>query len=395
MVFPPRKSIENPASHGALWNLGFRPLYLLAGAFAAVAILLWIGQFAGLEAPRVHLGDPRWHAHEMIFGYTFAVIVGFLFTAGRNWTNQSTPTGIWLMVVVALWLAARVLVLSAWYGPAALADIAFAIAAVIGMARPLFASRNRRNYFFLALLLGIGAANLTFYLSMAGQIEFSIPRALQIGLDLIVFVVAVMGGRVIPMFTNNAIQGAGATRWPWLEKAALGALLCLLAVDGLNLPAAAVAIVAAIAGAAHAVRLALWKPWRTVGHPIVWILHLSYAWIAIHLLLRALAMLGLVAETLATHALTVGAIGGITIGMMTRTSRGHTGRPLQASTMETASYVLVHMAAAVRVFLPLAVPGMQLSAIVVSGALWSAAFALFTIAFWPILTRARLDGKPG
>jgi uncharacterized protein involved in response to NO len=154
-------------------------------------------------------------------------------------------------------------------------------------------------------------------------------------------------------------------------------------------------VIAAIAGIAHAARLALWKPWATAGHPLVWILHLSYAWIAVHLGLRALAGFELVPATLATHALTVGAIGGITIGMMTRTSRGHTGRPLRASHIETACYVLVHLAAAVRVFLPLAAPELQLTAIVTSGILWSIAFALFTVAFWPVLTRPRLDGKPG
>jgi len=394
-------TISKPNSAGplaprfALWNLGFRPFYLLAGAFAALSILFWTAQFARWTGTSVYLGDPRWHAHEMIFGYAFAVIVGFLFTAGRNWTNRPTPTGLALAAIAALWLAARVLVLTPWHDFAAIADTAFAIAASVGMAVPLLASRNRRNYFFVPLLLAFGAANLAFYLSMAGVIDFSMQRALQVALDLILFVVAVMAGRVVPMFTNNAIPGARASRRSWLEHVVLGSTLCVFAADALNLPAAVIAAIAVIAAFAHAARLGLWKSWVTARYPIVWILHLSYAWIAIHLLLRALAALGLVPETLATHALTVGAIGGITIGMMTRTSRGHTGRPLRASAMETASYVLVHVGAAVRVFLPLAVPEMQLGAIVASGVLWSAAFALFTVAFWPILTRARLDGKPG
>jgi len=395
LTSPEPNSVEPPAPRFALWNLGFRPFYLLAGAFAALSILFWTAQFARWTGTSVYLGDPRWHAHEMIFGYAFAVIVGFLFTAGRNWTNRPTPTGLALAAVAALWLAARVLVLTPWHDFAAIADTAFAIAASVGMAVPLLASRNRRNYFFVPLLLAFGAANLAFYLSMAGVIDFSMQRALQVALDLILFVVAVMAGRVVPMFTNNAIPGARASRRSWLEHVVLGSTLCVFAADALNLPAAVIAAIAVIAALAHAARLGLWKSWVTARYPIVWILHLSYAWIAIHLLLRALAALGLVPETLATHALTVGAIGGITIGMMTRTSRGHTGRPLRASAMETASYVLVHVGAAVRVFLPLAVPEMQLGAIVASGVLWSAAFALFTIAFWPILTRARLDGKPG
>jgi len=388
-------SVEPIPNRFALWNLGFRPFYLLAGLFAALSILAWVAPFAGWMDSHARLGDPRWHAHEMIFGYAFAVIVGFLFTAGRNWTNQPTPTGMLLAAIAALWLAARVLVLTPWNEFAAAADIAFAVAASLGMAIPLLASRNRRNYFFVPLLLGFGAANLAFYLAMAGVIDFPVRRGLQIGLDLILFVVAVMGGRVIPMFTHNAIPQARASRRLWLERTVLGSTLCLLAVDVLNLPPAAIAVIAVIAGIAHAARLALWKPWATAGHPMVWILHLSYAWIVVHLVLRALAASEVVPATLATHALTIGAIGGITLGMMTRTSRGHTGRPLQASPFETAAYVLVHVAAAVRVFLPMAVPDAQLTAIVISGVLWSAAFALFTVVFCPILTRARLDGKPG
>ena len=387
---------SNPKPRGfALWYLGFRPFYLLAGFFAAFSILCWIAQFAGWLGSRVYLGDPRWHAHEMIFGYAFAVLVGFLFTAGRNWTNQPTPTGVPLAAIAALWLAGRILVLTPWPLLSAGADAAFAIAATGGLAVPLVASRNRRNYFFIPLLLGLGAANLAFHLAMAGVIDFPVQRGLQAGLDLILFVVAVMAGRVIPMFTANAIPGTKPVRLPWLERTALGSTLALLAADVLGLPPVVIAVFAAVAGIAHAVRLVLWKPWVTAGRPILWILHLSYAWIAVHLGLRVLAVYGAVSASLATHALTIGAIGGITLGMMTRTSRGHSGRALQTTAYETASYVLVHLAAAVRVFLPILDPGLQLSAIIVSGILWSAAFALFTATYWPILTRPRVDGKPG
>jgi len=379
----------------ALWNLGFRPFYLLAGFFAAFSVLGWIAQFAGWLGSRVYLGDPRWHAHEMIFGYAFAVLVGFLFTAARNWTNRPTPTGMPLAAIALLWLAGRVLVLTPWPFLSAAADTAFAIAATAGLAVPLVASRNRRNYFFMPLLLGLGAANFAFHLAMAGVIDIPVQRGLQAGLDLILFVVAVMAGRVIPMFTANAVPGTNAVRLPWLERTVLGGTLALLAVDALGLPPVVIAVIAAIAGVAHAVRLVLWKPWVTAGRPILWILHLSYAWIAVHLGLRVFAVLGAVSPSLATHALTIGAIGGITLGMMTRTSRGHTGRALQTTPYETAAYVLVQLAAAVRVFLPMLDAQLQLAAIIVSGILWSTAFALFTVTYWPILTRPRIDDKPG
>lgn len=395
LIAPERPDTAPRPIRHALWNLGFRPFYLLAGMLAALSILVWSMQFSGWLGSHIYDGDPRWHAHEMIFGYAFAVIVGFLFTAGRNWTNQPTPTGGPLAAIAALWLAARVLVLTPWHAWAAAADVGFALAASAGMAIPLLASRNRRNYFFVAVLLGFGAANLVFYLAMAGVVDVSVERGLQVGLDLILFVVTVMAGRVVPMFTNNAIPGANATRHDWIEGVVLGSTLCLLAFDALSLSPAAIAVIAAVAGAANAARLILWKPWRTARHPIVWILHLSYAWIAIHLLLRTLAALNIAPLTLATHALAVGVVGGITLGMMTRTSRGHTGRPLRASAAETASYLLVHLAAAVRVFLPVAAPELHATAVLVSGVLWAIAFGLFTFVFWPILTRPRLDGKPG
>jgi uncharacterized protein involved in response to NO len=145
----------------------------------------------------------------------------------------------------------------------------------------------------------------------------------------------------------------------------------------------------------HAARLALWRPWRTVERPLVWILHASYGWIVLYLALRALAELGLIMPSLATHALTVGAIGGLTLGMMTRTARGHTGRSLEPGRAEVAAYALVQLAAAVRVFGPLVEPRLYLEALLVSGALWSAAFVAFVVVFWPILTRSRADGRPG
>jgi len=384
-----------PARPFALWALGFRPLYLAASLFATLSVAAWAASFGtGWLAGAAAMRDPLWHAHEMIFGFAFAVIVGFLFTAVRNWTGQPTPAGARLASIVALWLAARVLVFSPWPLAAAAADAAFALAAAWGIGVPLVRSGNRRNAFFVALLIAFGAANVAFHLAMAGVLELPARRFTQLGLDLVLFVIAVMGGRVIPMFTANARQ-VRVRRLAWLEPIALGSILAVLGATLADLPPGAVAACAALAAAAHAARMSLWRPWATAGHPILWILHASYAWIVVHLALRALAALDLVAPGAATHALTIGAIGGLILGMMTRTARGHTGRPLQASAAEAAAFVLVQFAAAVRVFLPLAAPASTLAAIQLSGALWCAAFGLFAAKFWPILTRARVDGRPG
>jgi uncharacterized protein involved in response to NO len=197
------------------------------------------------------------------------------------------------------------------------------------------------------------------------------------------------------MFTNNGIPGVRATRHPWVEKVALGGVLALLAADLLPVPAAVVAVLALVAAVAHAARLYLWQSWRTARTPMVWVLHVAYGWIVIYLVLRGMAALGMVGELFAVHALTIGAIGGMTIGMMTRTARGHTGRPLAPDRFEVACYILVALAAAIRVFGGMGFPGAYLATIIVSGTCWSAAFALYAISYWPVLTRNRLDGKPG
>jgi len=378
----------------ALWNLGFRSFYLLASSFAALSILVWVGRYAGL-LPDAYLPTPAWHGHEMLYGYTMAVVAGFLFTAVGNWTGRPTPIGATLMALAALWLAGRVLVLTPFSIAAAVVNAAFPVAVAVGIGIPIVRSRSRRNYFFVALMLLLGAAVLAFHLSHLGVLPWPARASLQVGLDVVLFVLAVMGGRVIPMFTGNGIPGVHAVRHPVVEKLALGSVLALLAADVLQLPSAVGAALALGAAVAHAARLRLWQPWRTLRTPLVWVLHLAYLWIVVHLLLRGLAALGLVGDLLAVHALTVGAIGGMTVGMMTRTARGHTGRPLVADGFEVACYVLVALAAAIRVFGGMLLPGAYVATVVVSGLCWSAAFALYAVRYWPVLSRPRLDGKPG
>jgi len=384
---PPPKGV-------ALWNLGFRPFYLLASVYAALVVLYWALQYAG-AIPATRARSPAWHGHEMLFGYTLAVVAGFLLTAVRNWTARPTPSGVPLMLMAALWVAGRVLVLTPWAAAAAVVNAAFPVAVAIGIGIPIVQSRNQRNYFFVALMLLLGLAVLAFHLGSQGVLQWPQRASLQGGLDVVLFILAVMGGRVIPMFTNNGVPGVAATRHPVLEKLALGGVLLLLAADLLQLPPGIVGAIALVVAAVHALRLYLWQPWRTFGTPIVWVLHVAYAWIVVHLVLRGLAALGLPGELLAIHALTIGAIGGMTIGMMTRTARGHTGRPLVADRFEVICYVLVALAAAIRVFGGMLLPDAYVATVVVSGLCWSAAFALYAVRYWPVLSRPRLDGKPG
>ena len=383
-----------PPAGWALWQLGFRPFYLLASVFAALSIPLWALQYSGL-LPAAYLHGPMWHAHEMLFGFTLAVIVGFLFTAGRNWSGQPTPTGAALAALALLWVAARLLALTPWGWAAAAANVGFALAAAVALARPLVAAGNRRNYFFVGLLVLLAVAALGVHLQLLGVIALPPWAGITLALDVVLFIMAVMAGRVVPMFTNNGVRGARATRHPLIEKLALGSLLALLVADLLPLPGALLAALAALACAAHLARGWLWQPWTTWRTPLVWVLHAAYLWIAVHLALRAAASLGMVSSSLATHALMVGAAGGLIIGMMTRTARGHTARPLRADRADVACYLLVLAAALVRVLPPLLQPAWQMGAVQASAALWSAGFGLYALRYAPVLLRPRLDGKPG
>jgi len=383
-----------PPAGFALWQLGFRPFYLLASLFAALSIPLWALQYAGaLGTPYLH--GPLWHAHEMLFGFVLAVMVGFLFTAGRNWSGQPTPSGAALMALAVLWLAARVLVLTPYGWAAAAANTAFPLAAALALARPLVAAGNRRNYFFVGLLLLLAAAALALHLALLGVLPLPGRSAVQVAMDIVLFIMAVMAGRVLPMFINNGVPGARAVRHAALEKAALGSLLLLAALDLTHTQGLAPAGLAALAAALHLARWWLWQPWKTLRVPIVWVLLAAYLWIPVHLALRAAASLGWSSASLAAHALMVGAAGGLIIGMMTRTARGHTARPLRADHIDVACYLLVLGAALVRVAVPLLLPQATMAAVLASALLWSAGFGLYAWRYAPALIRPRLDGKPG
>lgn len=386
---------ESPAAalRFALWNLGFRPFYLLASLFSALSVLLWAAQFSGLIPG--YLPGPLWHGHEMVFGYTTAVIAGFLLTAVRAWTNQPTASGAPLMALAALWLCGRVLVLTPWVLAATVANAAFPLAVAIAIAIPLFRARNTRNYFFVGLLLLMAALVVVVNVALRGGFELSPAAGLQLALDVILFIMTVIGGRVIPMFTNNGIPGTNATRQPWVERIALGSIILLFAADLLDWQPSVIGLLALVGALSHGWRLSLWKPWRSLKTPLVWILHAAYGWVVIYLLLHALTAFGVLAGSFAIHALTVGAIGGMTLGMMTRTARGHTGRPLRADGFELMIFLLIQLAAIVRVLGGMMVPTWYLASIELSGIVWAAAFGLYAVRYWAVLTRPRLDGKPG
>lgn len=383
-----------PPSSFALWRLGFRPFYLLAAGFASLSIGLWGAQYAGwLTTP--YLRGPIWHAHELVFGFAMAVMAGFLFTAVRNWTSRSTPTGAWLAALAALWVAGRILVLTPFAIAAAVTNVLFPIAVAIGIAIPLARSRNSHNLFFVALLVAMAAAQLVTHLAQLGLTALPEWLGIQAALDIILLVMTVLGGRVIPMFTRNGLPNAQVGRNSIVDRLVPVAMLALLFADVLSVPAWLLAIVCVVGAVLHVARVLLWRPWQALPVPLLWILHVGYAWIPVHLALRAMSQFGLVAPPLATHAMTVGAVGALTLGMMVRTARGHTARPLVADRYEVAAFTLVTAAAITRVVVPLVAMDTYGYAVKVSAIMWSAAFAIYAVRYWPILTRPRVDGAPG
>src|SRR5215203_4142449 len=190
---------QPPASNFALWNLGCRPFYLLASVFSAISVLLWAAQFSGY-LPAAYLAGPAWHGHEMLFGYTIAIIAGFLLTAVRAWTNQPTASGGALMALAALWVAGRVLVLTPYAIAATDVNAAFPVTIAVAIAVPRVRARNVRNYFYVGLLLLISALVLMVHFALQGHIELPPRAGLQLAFDVVLFIMAVMAGRVIPMF---------------------------------------------------------------------------------------------------------------------------------------------------------------------------------------------------
>jgi uncharacterized protein involved in response to NO len=379
----------------ALFRLGFRPFYLLAALWAALAVPLWIAQFAGVLPPPLAYPAMLWHAHEMTFGFALAVIVGFLLTAGRAWTGLPTPTGARLAGLAALWVAARVF---NYTGPGAMAmllDAAFIVASMLAIGVVLLKARNYRNLFVLAVLTAFLVANSMFHLAVAGRIDVEPLKAVRFFVFVIVVLTCVIGGRVIPTFTANALRGVRQWRDPRLDWASLALTAFALLLALLPVPAGVVAAACFVGAALQAARLAGWNPWATRRVPILWVLHLAYAWIPAGLVLLALGALGVVPESAGVHALTLGAIGGLIIGMITRTALGHTGRPLKAEGIETTAYVLVHLAVLLRLA-PMLVPALPyLPWTTAAASAWSLAFVVYLLKYVGVLTSPRLDGRDG
>ena len=353
--------------------------------------------FAGESALPSVLPPLVWHVHEMVFGFAAATVAGFLLTAIPNWTGRMPLQGVPLACLALLWVAGRAGVLvSAQIGAmgAAFLDLAFPFAFLCVVGREIAAGRNWRNLPMLAALASLLLGNLLVHFEAVG-IAATAELGNRLGVATLLMLISVVGGRIIPSFTLNWLARERPEIPPpavfdrfdraVIAVTALALMLWIVAPEGLLTPWAALA-----AGLAQGGRLARWRGSATLREPLLWVLHLGYGWLALGFLLLALSgVVSLLPQTAALHALTAGAIGTMTLAVMTRASLGHTGRPLAAGSGTTAIYILVTIAAVLRLFAPLA-EAHYLFVLSLAGTAWSGAFGLFVLIYARPLMLPRL-----
>lgn len=393
-------ALPAPPPGWPLARKGFRPFFLLAAAFACAIVPLWLAIIAGIRPAPAYLDATTWHAHEMLFGFATAVVAGFLLTAVGNWTERETVTGPPLVALAALWVAGRLALFAPQLlprGVPALVDLAFLPAVIVGLARPLVAAKNRRNFVMLGVLAALFAANVVVHLEALGVLASGAGRhACLVALDVLLVIVLIIAGRVFPMFTRNATGVTTIRSSRTLDVATIAGMVLLTVVDAIDRTSVVASALAAVVGVLAAARAARWGSRHTLRTPLLWILHVGYAWIPLGLLLRAGArFVPGATDSLATHALTVGALGSLTLGMMARVALGHTGRPLVAPKLVAWAFALVTAAAFARALVPLVWPEGYYRSLLAAGALWAASFLAYVIAYAPMLLAPRADGRDG
>ncbi len=380
----------------ALFQAGFRPFFLAAGLWAPASLALWLLFLFGYVAPPTAADPLLWHMHEMLFGFGVAAVAGFLLTAIPNWTGRLPLQGWPLVVLWLLWVAGRVIGLASnLSGPiiGAAIDLSFLAALLAAITREIVAGRNWRNLPMVAALTLLLTANALMQAQAIGLAETA-TSGVRLGLAVLLIMIALVGGRIIPSFTRNWLAKRGDARLPGafgaVDRFALAATVLGLTAWVAALPPMIVGPLLIVAGLAAAIRLARWRGRLTFSEPLLLVLHVGHGWLAI-----GLAMLGTsevwhaLPSSSALHALTVGAIGTMTLAVMTRATLGHTGRELTAGLGTMAIFALINGAAVARVGAGLS-DGGYLSLLALAGAAWIGAFVLFVLLYGPLLMRPRV-----
>lgn len=383
------------ARNPAILSQGFRPFFLVAGLWAATAVALWIVMLTtGFTLPSRF--DPvAWHIHEMFFGFVMAAIAGFLLTAIPNWTRRLPVSGPPLALLAGLWFLGRIACMGSALAPAwiaAAADLSFPVALAGVAGREIIAGRNWRNLSTLAPVIVLGVANLLMHLEAGGVL---LPPGLggRIALAATIVLISVMGGRIIPSFTRNWLAKRAGEELPaphgWIDRAALGVLHAGLFMWAFVPDFLGAGLVILFGAALNLWRLLRWRGAATSAEPLLFILHIGYAWLVLGVVLLGLTSVGAnLPPGAAIHALTAGAIGTMILAVMTRVSRGHTGRELSSDRVTSLLYVLVTAGAIARVAAAFSVDWMM-TLLVAASVLWIAAFGGFVLSYGPMLLRRR------
>ncbi len=390
------------ASRFALFDYGFRPFFLLAGLYALAIVPVWLYFYAHHGAPFGALPAMYWHSHEMLYGFVVAAVAGFLLTAVPSWTGARGFAGTPLIIVVGLWTAGRIAMATVGDAPfwvTAVAELALLPAVAALLIPPLFRSQNH-NRPLLAVLGLLWLIDAAFLVSLRNGDIVLAARTMTLAVDFVLVLVTVIGGRIVPAFTANALRRRGETpdivSRRWLEIAVIASMVAIALADVFAPNGKLTGLIAALAAVAHAIRLSGWRSFRTGGEPILWVLHVAYAWLPLGLALKACWLLGGVEWAMKwQHALTMGVLATMILAVMTRASLGHTGRPLVVSRVIAVAYVLLTLGVFVRVFGGVLWPERYALAMSIAGLAWVLSFLLYLIVYAPILIGPRADGKPG
>jgi uncharacterized protein involved in response to NO len=381
-----------------LLGLGFRVFFALAGLSALILIVLWNAIFKGTLTAENYFATSYWHAHEMLLGYSVAVIAGFLLTAVKNWTDKPTLTGDKLAGLALLWLYGRILPFYAGLLPdvfIAVIDFSFLPILAYQISIPIIQARHFKSLVFLGLLLLLTLGNGLIHAEILGICQNTAWNGIQLVVATIVILILVIAGRVFPFFTERGLSGTLIIKNPLLDALSIGSAVAVFTLQLWSVSGIFLALTAIFAVIVNSARVAGWYVQRIWYVPLLWILYAGYGWIILGFILTALSAYTWVLPSLALHAFTIGGIGVLTLGMMARVSLGHTGRALKVSNAMAIGFVLINLAVLLRVLLPIALPNWYSILIYGSTLSWLAAFSLFMFVYAPILTSPRIDGQVG